>query len=195
MMIFRILITALLTLSLIISSDSAPLRNIDIMESYIKDNRLRIVPELQNLITMKGISRFQGDEYLISSFLKDIDLPEADQVDEAVLIDFRWDNEPVKIFINDDGDTFTRVIDPSWSAYTLDKETGHILSSMDFSNDPYKDTVKIEDYKYISTSRYEFTKAPLPPGKDSVWDTILEPVLVIGTAIFSVYLLFSVRSG
>jgi len=59
-------------------------------------------------------------------------------------------------------------------------------------NNTYSDTVNYSDVEKLQSLSVPFTKSELPP--EPLFDSLLEPVVAIGTLIVTVILLFTVRS-
>lgn len=58
-----------------------------------------------------------------------------------------------------------------------------------------EDVVARDDLAYLESSPYPFAKGKIPEPESSFFDKIAEPVIFISTAIITIALLFSVRSG
>lgn len=58
----------------------------------------------------------------------------------------------------------------------------------------YSDTLSSAYVDFIQSGDYDFAKSTLPPKNKSFLDEIIEPVLVVGSVVLTVILLFSVRS-
>ncbi len=56
------------------------------------------------------------------------------------------------------------------------------------------DTINREDIEYIQAGEYRFTNSPLPIQKKTFWEELTGPAIVLGTALVTVFLLFTVRS-
>jgi hypothetical protein len=59
----------------------------------------------------------------------------------------------------------------------------------------YTDTISRQDIPYIENPEYKFAYMPLPKPQRTFWQDITQPVLIITTAIITIILLFTVRSG
>lgn len=66
-----------------------------------------------------------------------------------------------------------------------------IFSSIDFIK-AYRDTIKIEEIPALENESLPFTKSQIPP--PPVFSNLLEPIIVVGTLIVTVILLFTIRS-
>jgi hypothetical protein len=58
----------------------------------------------------------------------------------------------------------------------------------------FSDTVNRQDIEYIQAGEYKFTNSPLPTQKKSFWEELTGPAIILGSAIITVFLLFTVRS-
>lgn len=58
----------------------------------------------------------------------------------------------------------------------------------------YIDTISIDEIEYIEDSNFQELKSNIPKPKKTFIDFILEPVILIGTGLITVVLLFTVRS-
>ncbi len=67
-----------------------------------------------------------------------------------------------------------------------------ILNKQEFT---YSDTISNNDLELIENSNYPFTKGKFPTKNKSIFDEIIEPVIIISAAIISVVLFFTVRSN
>lgn len=56
------------------------------------------------------------------------------------------------------------------------------------------DSISREDINLIENSKFDELKSTIPPKKESLYHKILEPVIVIGSVIITVVLLFTIRS-
>lgn len=59
----------------------------------------------------------------------------------------------------------------------------------------YEDEFSKASLNYIENSEFQFDKAILPPEKQSFFKKYLEPIIVIGSTLVTVLLLFTVRSS
>jgi len=69
--------------------------------------------------------------------------------------------------------------------------SGKKFSSIDF-NETYRDSVRIEEITALENESLPFTKSQIPP--PPVFSNLLEPIIVVGTLIVTVILLFTIRS-
>lgn len=57
------------------------------------------------------------------------------------------------------------------------------------------DTLDTDYFDYVQSGDNDFAKSKLPPKNESFLDEVIEPVIVVGSVILTVVLLFSVRSN
>jgi len=79
-------------------------------------------------------------------------------------------------------------------ANTLEKQNG-ILYGLPEINLVWKDDISRDDLLFVENSPYPFTKGKIPEPERTFFEKIAEPVIFISTAIVTIALLFSVRSG
>ncbi|MBM4171948.1 MAG: hypothetical protein FJ214_08790 [Ignavibacteria bacterium] len=56
----------------------------------------------------------------------------------------------------------------------------------------YRDTINVDEISNVENDGIEFTKAPVP--LPNIFSNLLEPIIVVGTLIVTIFLLFVVRS-
>ena len=56
------------------------------------------------------------------------------------------------------------------------------------------DTISKEDIDYLQAGEFKFATSVAPNERKSFWQELAGPALVLGTAIITVFLLFTVRS-
>ncbi len=78
--------------------------------------------------------------------------------------------------------------------YTLEKPNG-ILFGLPQIRLIHEDEVSRDDIPYLENSSYSFSKGIIPEREQTFFEKIAEPVIFISTAIITIALLFSVRSG
>lgn len=75
--------------------------------------------------------------------------------------------------------------------YILETGTGNIESDVFEVNQ--KDTVLFDQINSLETSALPFTKSELPA--EPFWESLVEPVVAIGSAVITIILFFTVRSN
>jgi hypothetical protein len=77
---------------------------------------------------------------------------------------------------------------------TLEKPNGILLGLREI-NICWKDEIGRDDIQYAESSPYPFARGTVPEPERTFFEKIAEPVIFISTAIITIALLFSVRSG
>jgi hypothetical protein len=76
--------------------------------------------------------------------------------------------------------------------------TGKMNPDVNAANNFYishTDTIAIADIPYIENQEFKFSYMPLPKPQKSLWQDFGQPALILTTAIITIILLFTVRSG
>lgn len=89
-------------------------------------------------------------------------------------------------------DNLNREITINASIYIIEKNGE--LKLLDNLNTIYNDVIEMDDIDRLENEMFTFTKGKLPKSKKSFFDEIIEPVIVVGTAVLTVVLFFSVRT-
>ncbi|MDC1068921.1 hypothetical protein OAQ99_07160, partial [Candidatus Kapabacteria bacterium] len=63
------------------------------------------------------------------------------------------------------------------------------------ANKSFVDTINYEDIEYIEESEFDFDKAVVPKKDGSFFKKYLEPIIIVGSTLVTVFLLFTVRSS
>ncbi|MCX7737268.1 MAG: hypothetical protein N2319_11210 [Candidatus Kapabacteria bacterium] len=92
----------------------------------------------------------------------------------------------------DDKDNFIREI---FLKYTFfQKVNGVIKNPLEFTEN-YQDTIRKTDINQINSENHSFAKAELPQEKPTVFEQIIEPLIIVSAAVLTVILLFTIRSN
>ena len=62
-------------------------------------------------------------------------------------------------------------------------------------NYEFNDQIKLEDIDKLQKSPYQFDKGEIPEEESTFYDSYLQPIIFIGTAIITIAILFTVRSS
>lgn len=62
-------------------------------------------------------------------------------------------------------------------------------------NYEFNDQIKLEDIDKYQKSPYQFDKGEIPKEESTFYDSYLQPIIFIGTAIITIAILFTVRSS
>ncbi|GAB5464591.1 MAG: hypothetical protein Kapaf2KO_00270 [Candidatus Kapaibacteriales bacterium] len=185
--------------------------NLEIIDSLVS---VQLRPSDENQDVKKLYERTQNSEFsririglfLMPHFVDNSGFDFEKHIDTSsnVFLDLNFTENPVK-YRNDpsNSDNVIRTIEPKLAFGIVDtdflpdneknsvKEYNEIIRPVSIS---YTDTVLSSDISRLEDSFNSFTKGTLPEPEDTLWDQVFQPVVVIGSAILSVWLLFSVRS-
>ena len=99
--------------------------------------------------------------------------------------------DPEYFFVKDDDDLLKRNIELSLE-YKIEGKGG-LLHSDEFVR-TFTDTLRKENYLKYETPEHDFTQGNMPEEDLSFLEKYIEPVAIVGAAVLSVYLFFSIRS-
>ncbi len=94
---------------------------------------------------------------------------------------------------SDDADSLIRSIECLWSG-TVSLKDGRI-KPVNLSSGVFEDKILREEAELYNKNPYDFAKSKIPPKPSSFWKEIVQPVAIIGAAVITVVLLFSMRSN
>jgi hypothetical protein len=99
----------------------------------------------------------------------------------------------VEYFLHNNDDSLSRRI-TLVIANTLEKKDGVLLGLPEISLD-WNDCISRDDLPYLENNLLPLRKGNVPEPEQTFFEKIAEPVIFISTAIVTIALLFSVRSG
>jgi hypothetical protein len=99
----------------------------------------------------------------------------------------------VEYLLHEEDDSLSRRITVV-IANTLEKKDGALLGFPEIDIQ-WNDNISRKDLPYIEKNPYPFAKGQIPEPEQTFFEKIAEPVIFISTAIVTIALLFSVRSG
>lgn len=114
------------------------------------------------------------------------------RIDDNSLVTIKLNIEDFQIQYIESNDELTRIIDINATLHFLEKN-GEI-KLLDKLNTSYKDQLSVEDVSAVENSLFPFTQGNKPKPKKSLFEEIIEPVIIVSTAIITVVLFFSVRT-
>lgn len=98
----------------------------------------------------------------------------------------------LEIFYSEKSDLLDREILFNAQIFLIDKDGN--ISSLQEINTQYKDKIEKNKITYIENHNFNFTKGKTTQKNNSFFQEILEPVIIISSAILTVVLFFSVRT-
>lgn len=185
-----------------IDAKEPPLRNIDIIDSLLYDYATQLAQFLADN-NIKSID-INLNSHPAENFLKR-NIIQAFAEKGIEVYQFNHDNKDresltlnvkevaVKYQANSKNEQVNRIFYISISGFIRDKEQ-KLLSIPDFSN-KFVDSVNWKDLDEVENSPFDFAKSPRPERKESIFKKIAEPVIIIGSALITLILLFTIRSN
>jgi len=151
---------------------------------------------LKESIISDSTLSFTGETYLLSrlSLALGNDFPNYPKTDKKLAVELAWAKPPVVYTRDTESGDIIREINPVITILFKDITTGTTTGAYSIEGGEYRDTIASENLPYLNDPNYSFTNPATPPAEPTLWDTVLEPVIVVGSAILSVWLLFSIRS-
>jgi phosphoribosylaminoimidazole-succinocarboxamide synthase len=193
----------LLIISLFFTSDllSAPLikTNIDIIDSLISNYSKEITKQLNSREIKKAV--LQVNNHSASELVYKHILANSNGIEfsfkkdsSAVLVNniitkanVRYENYP------NNNDSVYRIIEVDISTI-LSLESGK-AESINPTPETYSELISRDDIKLIDSKEFTFTTSEVPQKKLTFYEKIAEPLIIVTTAILTVVLLFTIRSG
>jgi hypothetical protein len=74
-------------------------------------------------------------------------------------------------------------------------ETSGKLETLPVFSKTVKDTISRNDIEYVKSVQHDFANSPVPEPKKTLFEDIIQPLIIITTAAVSILLLFTVRSN
>ncbi len=93
----------------------------------------------------------------------------------------------------DDSDSLIRHIEFQWSG-AINQKNGKMIP-VNLKSSVFEDKISREEAATYNKSSYDFAKSGIPQKPSSFWKDIVQPVAIIGAAVVTVVLLFSMRSN
>lgn len=113
-------------------------------------------------------------------------------INENSQISLKLDVHEFEIMYIEVGDEYSRSIKIDASVALVDKNGE--LKIIDSIVASFIDKINSDDINLIENEMFPFTQGKVPKPKKSFFDELLEPVIVVGAAVLTVVLFFSVRT-
>ena len=113
-------------------------------------------------------------------------------VNDKSQLSLKLDVREFEIIYIEVGDEYTRSIKVDASVNLVDKNGEFKAIDSIFAS--FEDKINSDDINLIENEMFPFTKGKVPKPKKSLFDELLEPVIVVGAAVLTVVLFFSVRT-
>lgn len=174
---------------------SAQRPNLEIIDSLVSE-QLTLVAQssTQNAFSEIPVSGYTGESYLMGALsshnLTSLAPISAEASDR---LHFEWSSQPLAYQWEAESGDIIRIFQTD-IMLTRKDSSGVSVALYPIKGLEYRDTVPENMLLFLGQSPYPFTSPAAPPPPSSLWDTVLEPVAVIGSAVLSIWLLFSIRS-
>ena len=190
-------------ISLFFTSDlfSVPVikTNIDILDSMISNYSKEISKQLKSKEIKKAV--LQANSHSASELVYKHILANSNG------IEFSFKKDSSQILVNNiitkanvryenypnNNDSVYRIIEVDISTIITD-ENGK-AESINPQPQTFRELISREDIKFIDSKEFTFTTAEVPERKLTFYEKIAEPLIIVTTAILTVVLLFTIRSG
>ncbi len=189
-------ITFLVSFNLLIGS--TPISNIEVLDSLSKNAATKIN---QFIINHKFNSVFvsvddtEGNWLLAEHLLQNNKIklltPQSQSKDSFPLIEIHTKELKIEYSLLQNSDSLLRTGKIELTTFLKTKEKTEIIDSLNFV---FEDEISCSDVDLIK-GKYPFANPKIPEREQTFWENIVEPVVIITTAIITVVLLFTVRSN
>lgn len=185
-----------------IDAKEPPMRNIDIIDSLLYNYTTQLAQFLADN-NIKSID-INLNSHPAENFLKR-NIVQAFAEKGIEVYQFNNDNKDresltltvkevtVKYQNNSRNDQVNRIFYISISGFIRDKDQK--LLSIPKSSIIHQDSIDWKDLDEVENSPFDFAKSPRPERKESFFKKIAEPVIIIGSALITLILLFTIRSN
>jgi hypothetical protein len=168
--------------------------NKTIIDSLVSEFATRIIQVLNKKnIDKINISTKSNFEYFNDNFINNL-IDGNIQIDSESPIKLKLVMKDISVeYFELKSEDFQRRISLDFVVFLEEKDGSiNILNKEEFT---YSDTITSNDLELIENSNYPFTKGKFPTKNKSIFDEIIEPVIIVSAAIISVVLFFTVRSN
>ncbi len=177
---------------------STPISNIEVLDSLSKNAANKIEQFISNHnfnSVYVSIDETEGNwllsEHLLQNNKIKLLTPQSPNKDSFPLIEIHTKELKIQYYLHENPDSLVRTGKIELTAFLKTKDKTEIIDSLNFV---YKDEISCSDVDFIK-GKYPFANPKIPEREQTVWEKIVEPVVVISTAIITLVLLFTVRSN
>jgi len=177
---------------------STPISNIEVLDSLSKNaaNKIEQFISNHNLNSVYvSIDETEGNWLLAEHLLQNNKIklltPQSQSKETFPLIEIHTKELKIEYSLHENSDSLFRTGKIELTAFFKTKEKTEIIDSLNFV---YKDEISSSDVDFIK-GKYPFANPKIPEREHTFLENIVEPVVIITTAIITVVLLFTVRSN
>lgn len=177
---------------------NSPISNIEVLDSLSKNsankiNQFIIYQKLNSVFV--SVDETEGNWLLIEHLLQNNKIklltPQSQNKDSFPLIEIHTKELKVEYSLYENSDSIIRTGKIELTAFLKTKEKTEIIDSLNFV---FTDEISCSDIDLIK-GKYPLTNPIIPEREQTVWEKIIEPVVMISTAIITLVLFFTVRSN
>ena len=163
----------------------------NIAEKFIKSDIIRDYDTLSFSIT--GKNDFLIRKHILNQYNKlNIVLIESDTSSIGNHLKVVIDEMKVSLNNSYEKETYQRKVKVRYTFFL--KTKGITKSPVEFE-ETYQDTVKKEEINQINSYEHIFARAEIPKETPTVFEQIIEPLIIVTAAVLTVVLLFTIRSN
>ncbi len=196
---FYIFLLLFFFLAIIYEGSSAIRTNIEIFDSLSKKIANEFIKSLEFresdsvFFSIKGEDNFLIKKHIYGQLNNlNIVLLEKEAYSTSNHLEVIVDDLKASFNITDEKDIYIREINVKYTFFQ--KVDGIIKSPLKF-RESYQDTVRKSDINQINSENHSFAKAEIPLERPTIFEQILEPLIIVTAAVITVILLFTVRSN
>ena len=177
---------------------STPISNIEVLDSLSKNtadniNQFLINHNLNSVFVL--VDETEGNWLLTEHLLQNNKIklltPQSQNKETFPLIEIHTKELKIQYSLHENSDSLVRTGKIELTAFLKTKDKTEIIDSLNFV---FEDEISCSDVDFIK-GKYPFTNPKIPEREQTFWENIVEPVVVITTAIITLVLLFTVRSN
>ncbi len=177
---------------------STPISNIEVLDSLSKNtaNKINQFISNHNLNSVfVSVDETEGNWLLAEHLLQNNKIklltPQSQSKETFPLIEIHTKELKIQYSLHENSDSLVRTGKIELTAFFKTKDKTEIIDSLNFV---FEDEISCSDVDFIK-GKYPFANPKIPEREQTVWEKIVEPVVVISTAIITLVLLFTVRSN
>ncbi len=177
---------------------NTPISNIEVLDSLSKNtadniNQFLINHNLNSVFV--SVDETEGNWLLTEHLLQNNKIklltPQSQSKETFPLIEIHTKELKIEYSLHENSDSLFRTGKIELSAFLKTKDKTEIIDSLNFV---FEDEISCSDVELIK-GKYPFANPKIPEREQTFWENIVEPVVVITTAIITLVLLFTVRSN
>jgi len=177
---------------------NTPISNIEVLDSLSKNTANKIEQFISNhnlnsvyILVDETEGNWLLTEHLLQNNKIKLLTHQSPNKDSFPLIEIHTKELKIQYSLHENPDSLVRTGKIDLTAFLKTKDKTEIIDSLNFV---FEDEISCSDVDLIK-GKYPFANPKIPEREQTVWEKIVEPVVVISTAIITLVLLFTVRSN